>query len=55
MEQMLQTKKNISEIAYSVGYNSLSAFSNTFSQLVHRRPTEFMLQEHKQSKHMTRR
>ncbi|GGF02622.1 AraC family transcriptional regulator [Hymenobacter cavernae] len=55
MEQMLQTSKNISEIAYSVGYNSLSAFSNTFTQLVHCRPTEFMLREHKHSKHMTRR
>lgn len=41
MENLLQTNKSISEIAYEVGYNSISAFSNTFYQLIHVRPTEF--------------
>jgi len=42
MELLLQTRQSISEIAYAVGYNSLSAFSNAFYQLANRRPTEFM-------------
>lgn len=41
MEALLQTDKSISEIAFEVGYNSLSAFSNTFYQLLHVRPAEF--------------
>ncbi|OON70938.1 AraC family transcriptional regulator [Hymenobacter sp. CRA2] len=55
MEMLLQTKMSISEIAYAVGYNSLSAFSNTFYQLTSRRPTDFIPQERKQSRHMQRR
>lgn len=41
MEYLLQTNKSISEIAYHVGYNSISSFSNTFYQLINMRPTEF--------------
>jgi AraC-like DNA-binding protein len=41
VEELLQTHKSISEIAYDVGYNSISAFSNTFYQLIRMRPTEF--------------
>lgn len=44
MELLLQTTFTISEIAEQVGYASLSAFSNTFYQLVQRRPTEFAAQ-----------
>jgi AraC-like DNA-binding protein len=41
MELLLQTNKTISEIAYETGYTSISAFSNTFYQLVHVRPSDF--------------
>lgn len=41
IEELLQTDKSITEIAYDVGYTSLSTFSNTFLQLVNRRPAEF--------------
>lgn len=41
MEQLLQTDKTISEIAYETGYNSLATFSNTFFSLVNVRPSEF--------------
>lgn len=41
MEELLQTDKSVSEIAYDVGYTSLSTFSNTFYQLVNQRPGEF--------------
>jgi AraC-like DNA-binding protein len=41
IELMLQTDQSISEIAYCVGYESLSAFSNTFYQLTNFRPSDF--------------
>ncbi|SEJ42765.1 transcriptional regulator, AraC family [Dyadobacter koreensis] len=41
MEQLLQTNKTISEIAYETGYNSISTFSNTFYGLINVRPSEF--------------
>jgi AraC-like DNA-binding protein len=41
MEMILQTDKPMSEIAYSVGYQSLSAFSNTFYQFTKHRPSYF--------------
>ncbi|MBE9462292.1 helix-turn-helix domain-containing protein [Dyadobacter subterraneus] len=41
MEQLLQTNKTISEIAYETGYNSIATFSNTFYGLVNVRPSEF--------------
>ncbi|MFC0184290.1 AraC-type DNA-binding protein [Pseudarcicella hirudinis] len=41
MEMLLQTKQTVSEIAYATGYDSISAFSNTFFQLTGRRPTDF--------------
>jgi AraC-like DNA-binding protein len=41
MELLLQTEQSISEIAYEVGYSSLSVFSNTFKELVGVRPVEF--------------
>jgi len=41
LELILQTDKSMSEIAYSVGYHSLSAFSNTFYQLTRLRPSHF--------------
>ncbi|MDJ1468908.1 AraC family transcriptional regulator [Cytophagaceae bacterium DM2B3-1] len=41
MVYLLETDKRISEIAYQTGYNSLSAFSNTFYELVHMRPMDF--------------
>lgn len=46
IEMLLQTDKSISEIAYESGYNSISAFSNTFYQLIHVRPTEFQKLKH---------
>lgn len=44
IEMMLQTNKSISEIAYSLGYNSVSAFSHVFHQLTETRPSEFAKQ-----------
>jgi len=41
VEMMLQTDLTLSEIAYATGYNSISAFSNTFYQVTHIRPSEF--------------
>ena len=41
LEMILQTDKSMSEIAYSIGYQSLSAFSNTFYQLTRARPSDF--------------
>jgi len=44
IEMMLQTNKSMSEIAYILGYNNLSAFSNIFYKLTHTRPSEFVKQ-----------
>lgn len=41
LEMILQTDKSMSEIAYFVGYQSLSAFSNTFYQFTKLRPSAF--------------
>jgi AraC-like DNA-binding protein len=42
---LLETKKSVSEIAWDTGYNSVSAFSNTFYKLIGKRPTEFQHRE----------
>jgi len=41
IELMLQTDLSINEIAYEVGYGSLSAFSDVFMQLTNSRPSDF--------------
>jgi AraC-like DNA-binding protein len=41
MEMLLKTNKNISEIAFDVGYETLSAFSNTFYSFNRVRPSDF--------------
>ncbi|WP_158828247.1 helix-turn-helix domain-containing protein [Mucilaginibacter lacusdianchii] len=41
VEMMLQADLTLSQIAFATGYNSLSAFSNTFYQLTQMRPSEF--------------
>ncbi|MEH6305173.1 AraC family transcriptional regulator [Olivibacter sp. CPCC 100613] len=41
MEYLIKEDLSISEIAYRVGYNSISAFSNTFYSIMGQRPTEF--------------
>lgn len=41
IELMLQTDLLMSEIAYTVGYGSLSAFSTAFIQLTNYRPSDF--------------
>lgn len=41
IELMLLTNKSLSEIAYSVGYQSLSSFSSTFYKLTNFRPSDF--------------
>lgn len=41
VELMLQTDLTLSQIAFATGYASLSAFSNTFYQLTHVRPSKF--------------
>ncbi|WP_183558893.1 helix-turn-helix domain-containing protein [Mucilaginibacter sp. SP1R1] len=40
-EMILQTDMPMSEIAYAIGYHSLSAFSNTFYQFTNLRPSNF--------------
>jgi len=41
MERLIKGDISISEVAYSVGYNSISAFSNTFFSIMGQRPTDF--------------
>ncbi|NCD70168.1 AraC family transcriptional regulator [Mucilaginibacter agri] len=41
VELMLQTDQTLSQIAFETGYQSISAFSNTFYQLANMRPSEF--------------
>lgn len=41
MELIKDADLNMTEIAYEVGYSSISAFSNNFRQLTNMRPTEF--------------
>lgn len=41
MELIKNSDMSISEVAYTVGYSSISAFSTTFLQLTNLRPTEF--------------
>ncbi|MBS2096756.1 AraC family transcriptional regulator [Carboxylicivirga linearis] len=41
MEALLQTNLAVSDIAYKCGFNSLSAFSYTFQQVVKKSPLEF--------------
>jgi len=43
VEMMLQTGLTLSEIAYETGYQSISAFSNTFYQLTKMRPSQFAM------------
>lgn len=40
IELILKTNQTLSEISYSVGYESLGAFSNTFYEFTHSRPSE---------------
>lgn len=40
-EMILQTNMSMSEIAYAIGYQSLSSFSNTFYQITNLRPSAF--------------
>lgn len=42
IEMMLHTRANLTQIAYETGYQSLSAFSATFQQVMNMRPSEFM-------------
>jgi len=41
IELILKTRKPISEIAYTVGYETLSSFSDAFHEFTHCRPTDF--------------
>lgn len=43
MELLLQTEMNVSEVAYEVGYSGITAFSNTFRQMLNMRPSDFRL------------
>lgn len=40
LEMLLKSKKTVSEIAYSVGYDTLGAFSNSFYSFTKLRPTD---------------
>lgn len=48
MEMLLNGDKNISEVAYAVGYSNIAAFSNSFQQSVNSRPSEFVRLRNKQ-------
>lgn len=50
MELLMDTNKNVSEVAFDVGYSSLAAFSNTFQQLFNVRPSEFQISIHHKQK-----
>ncbi len=41
MGYLIETDKTISEIAWDTGYNSVSAFSNTFFKLTGKRPSDY--------------
>lgn len=41
MEKLLESDLTISEIAYEIGYDSISSFSNTFFKMTGRRPSSF--------------
>lgn len=41
LELLLESKKSISEICFSVGYNSVPTFSNVFQKLIGMRPVEY--------------
>ena len=44
IELLLKTDLSISEVAYASGYNSLSAFSYAFNQIVNQSPAAFKKQ-----------
>lgn len=41
MQKLLETELTVSEIAYEVGYDSISSFSNTFLKMTGQRPSTF--------------
>lgn len=41
LELLLETRKSVSEICFSVGYNSVPTFSNVFYKMVGIRPVEY--------------
>ncbi|WP_238140935.1 helix-turn-helix domain-containing protein [Psychroflexus sp. S27] len=41
LELLMNPNYNISEIANRVGYNSLPTFSNTFHEIMGKRPSEY--------------
>ncbi|MBV7529129.1 AraC family transcriptional regulator [Chitinophaga sp. sic0106] len=41
IEMILKTAKPVSDIAYEVGYTSISSFSDAFHEFTHSRPTDF--------------
>lgn len=42
IELMLETDRSLSEIAYMIGYDNLSSFSNIFNRMTGMRPSEFV-------------
>jgi transcriptional regulator GlxA family with amidase domain len=41
IEMLLKTQKAIGEIAFEVGYVTLSSFSDAFYEFTHARPSDF--------------
>jgi transcriptional regulator GlxA family with amidase domain len=41
IELILKTQKSIGEIAYEVGYVTISSFSDAFQEFTHLRPSDF--------------
>ena len=41
IEMILKTSRPVSDIAYAVGYTSISSFSDAFQEFTHSRPTDF--------------
>lgn len=42
LEYLLEDKKNVNEVAFLVGYNSVPTFSNTFQKVIGLRPSEYV-------------
>lgn len=41
IEMLLKTQRSIGEIAYEVGYVTISSFSDAFHEFTHARPSDF--------------
>jgi AraC-like DNA-binding protein len=45
--ELLRSDKNITDVCYSVGFESLSSFSGLFKRIVGKSPSEYLIQQQK--------